>query len=168
MDVELSGYAAFEGELIADLVPHIDRALGASRPRTPRARRTLDGRRPVAELRPRRHRHVCLGGRLLVGAEHDAAGAAAQGPGCRPPAPQAAVGVARDISETVHNVPRVEEQPLSPVDAVVPLRRYRSGAAFVNCEPRTDSSVGESLGRAHATVTTPEHSARCSFLEEPD
>ena len=46
--------------------------LGAGRSRAPRARRSLDGRRPVAELRPRQPRHVRLGRRLLVRTQHRA------------------------------------------------------------------------------------------------
>ena len=57
--------------------------LGAGGPRAPGAGRPVDGRRPVAQLRPGAPRHVRLGRRLLLGAQHEAAGGAGARPGGR-------------------------------------------------------------------------------------
>ena len=68
-------FAEFEEDLLEGRDPG-DRValLGAGRPRTPGPGRAVDGRRPVAQLRPGPPRHVRLGRRLLVGAQHQAAG----------------------------------------------------------------------------------------------
>ena len=58
--------------------------LGAGRPRAPGARRPVDGRRPVAQLRAGAPRHLRLGRRLLLGPQHEA-GRANWCPTRRPP-----------------------------------------------------------------------------------
>ena len=74
-------FAAFEKDLLKDVIPAIEaKLLGAGGPRAPGAGRPVDGRRPVAQLRPGAPRHVRLGRRLLRGAQHEEAG----GPGSRP------------------------------------------------------------------------------------
>ncbi|CAA9428395.1 MAG: Endo-1,4-beta-xylanase, partial [uncultured Phycisphaerae bacterium] len=55
--------------------------LGKGRPRAPRAGRPVDGRRAVAELRARAPRHVRVGRRVLLGAQHEAARGTRAGPG---------------------------------------------------------------------------------------
>ena len=66
-------FAAFEQDLLKDVIPAIEsRYSGAGRPRAPGPGGTFDGRRPVAQLRAGAPRHLRLGRRLLVGAEHQA------------------------------------------------------------------------------------------------
>ena len=66
-------FAAFEQDLLKDVIPTIEVALlGAGRPRAPGPRRPVDGRRPVAQLRAGAPRHLRLGRRLLLGAQHEA------------------------------------------------------------------------------------------------
>ena len=67
-------FAKFEDDLLEDVIPTIESRYSVDRrPRAPRPGRALDGRRPVAQLRPGAPRHVRLGRRLLVGAQHQAA-----------------------------------------------------------------------------------------------
>ena len=148
MNVEFIAYAAFEKELIGDLDSfHRVALFGAGRSRASCARRTVDGRRTVAELRPRQSQHVRMGWRLLLGAQHVAAGAAGARRGGGEETAEAAVGVVRrqgfavqhqrrraqvsrraeGASRLAHRrwrrarLPCLEERPVSPLDAAVPV-----------------------------------------------
>ena len=70
----VAGFGRFEQDLLGQSDSR-DRGevLGADRPRAPRARRPLDGRRADPQLRPRAPRHLRVGRRVLLRAEHKAA-----------------------------------------------------------------------------------------------
>jgi hypothetical protein len=64
-----AAFAAFENDLLKDVIPAIESKYSVQgRPRAPCLGRAIDGRRPIAELRPEPPRYVRVGRRLLVGA----------------------------------------------------------------------------------------------------
>jgi hypothetical protein len=65
-------FAAFEQDLLKDVIPAIESVFGASRSRTPGTRRVVHGRRPIVELRLGSPRHLCVGRRFFVRAKHQA------------------------------------------------------------------------------------------------
>ena len=74
-------FAAFEKDLLDDLIPSIETKYSVKADREHRALAgPVDGRRPVAQLRAGPPRHVRLGRRLLLGPEHQAARRPDQGP----------------------------------------------------------------------------------------
>ena len=77
MGVEFTAYAAFEKELIGDLVPFIESRYSVQADREHRALAGLSmGGGQSLNFRPREPEHVRVGWRLLVGAQHPAAGTA--------------------------------------------------------------------------------------------
>ena len=67
-------FAAFEQDLLRDVIPTIGVALfGRRRSRAPRPCRALDGRRPEPQFRSESSRHLRMGRRFLVGPQHAAA-----------------------------------------------------------------------------------------------
>ena len=89
-------YAAFEKGSARGRDPvHRVALLGAGRPRAPGAGGTVDGRRPVAELRPAEPGHLRLGRRVLLGPQHPAGPLADLGPGGRKREAPVAMGLLR-------------------------------------------------------------------------
>ena len=69
-------FAAFEKDLLKDVIPTIEAHYSVQADREHRALAgPVDGRRPVAQLRAGAPRHLRLGRRLLLGAQHEAGGA---------------------------------------------------------------------------------------------
>jgi hypothetical protein len=66
MGVEFTAYADFGRNSLAISFPSSNRITRAGRSRTSRAGGTLDGRRTIAELRPRQPQHVRVGWRFLI------------------------------------------------------------------------------------------------------
>ena len=68
-------FAAFEQDLLEDVIPAIEARYSVQADREHRALgRPVDGRRPVAQLRAGAPRHLRLGRRLLLGPQHEAGG----------------------------------------------------------------------------------------------
>ena len=64
----------FENDLLKDIIPYIESHYSVyTGPRSSRAGRSLDGRRPDLEHWPGSPRDVCLGRRILLGSRHEAA-----------------------------------------------------------------------------------------------
>ena len=66
-------FAAFEKDLLTDLIPFVEKTYSVKADReSRRPGRAVDGRRAVAQLRAGQPRHVRLGRRVLLGPEHQA------------------------------------------------------------------------------------------------
>ena len=86
-------FAAFEQDLLNDVIPAIESRYSVQADREHRALAGLiHGGRPIAELRFGSPRHLCVGGRFLVGAEHQAARATGARSRSRDPTTEAACG----------------------------------------------------------------------------